>query len=161
MLRIFGILLLSAIPVMLGFIRSHRVMLEKDELQGILFFITQLRQGITYSQAPIRDIVMQIPQQQYEIIDNLTVHFLNEKNPRQAWREARKTVHCKSIQDILQNFFDSLGNSDRITQDNVCQIAIEQLREIQKQINEEVASRSKLSRTIGLLSGAFLAIILL
>jgi stage III sporulation protein AB len=89
------------------------------------------------------------------------VHFLNGKNPRQAWREARKTVHCKSIQDILQNFFDSLGNSDRITQDNVCQIAIEQLREIQKQINEEVASRSKLSRTIGLLSGAFLAIILL
>ena len=161
MLRAFGILLLSSVPVIWGFIQSRCIIHEKNELQGVIFFVTQLRQGITYSQTPIHDIVMQIPKQQYEIVDTLSMHFLGGKNPRQAWKDTKKSVHCKPIQDILQNFFDALGNSDRISQDSVCQMTVEQLREIQKQTNEEIMVRSKLSRTIGLLSGAFLAIILL
>ena len=61
----------------------------------------------------------------------------------------------------MGNLFDSLGVSDRVSHLQICDMTIERLRAIQTEISGEIMVRSKLSRTIGMLAGAFLAIILL
>lgn len=161
MLRICGILLLSAIPVSVGWIKSRHVMIEKDELQGAIFMVSQFRQGICYSQSPVADIAMQIPKQRYEFVDYFSAQFTQGKSPKHAWLETSKKVRCQQITDILRDFFDSLGGSDRVSQLQICDMTSERLREMEMKLSETIIIRSKLSRTIGLLAGAFLAIILL
>ncbi len=161
MLRICGILLLSAIPVGIGWIRSRHTLKEQDEIRAALFLVTQFRQGIAYCQLPIVDIVRQLPRNQYDLVDNLSMHFHAFAAPKDAWNAASKKISCHHIVDIMRNLFDSLGVSDRVSQLQICDMTIERLRAIQTEISGEIMVRSKLSRTIGLLAGAFLAIILL
>ncbi len=161
MLRICGILLLSAIPVGVGWIKSRHVLIEQEEIQGALFLVTQFRQGICYSLAPIVDIAMQMPAQRYGIVDNLSTCFHQGKSPKDAWVEVSGKVRCSQIIDIMRDLFDSLGVSDQASQIQICDMTADRLRDMQTSIGERILVRSKLSRTIGLLAGAFLAIILL
>ena len=161
MLRICGILLLSAIPVVVGLMQSRRITAEKDEIQGALFVVSQFRQGICYSQSPVADIAMQMPEHRYEIADNISSCFSEGRSPKDAWMVASKKLRCRQIEDVMRDLFDSLGVSDRVSQMQICDMALERLQIIQMKMNEGIVIRSKLSRTIGLLAGAFLAIILL
>ncbi len=161
MLKICGILLLSAIPIGIGWIKSRHVMIEKDELQGALFLVAQFRQGICYSQSPVVDIVMRMPKQRYDMVDSLVLEFTKGRSPKNAWHEISKKVRCRQITDIMRDLFDSLGTSDRVSQLQICDMTSDRLREMELKLSESVLIRSKLSRTIGLLAGAFLAIILL
>ena len=161
MLRICGILLLSAIPIGVGWCRSRQIMTEQEEIQGALFLVAQLRQGIAYSQLPIADIVMRLPQKRYGLTDKLSSCFDSNKSPKEVWDEISHSLRCAQIEGIMMDLFDSLGASDRASQIKICDMTAEQLREIQQVFSEKIHVRSKLSRTIGLLAGAFLAIILL
>lgn len=161
MLRVCGILLLSAIPMGIGWIRSRHILIEQEEIQAALFLVTQFRQGIAYSQLPIVDIVRQMPKNQYDLVDNLSKQFTVFKSPKDAWSAASKKICCHQIFDIMNTLFDSLGVSDRVSQLQICDMTLDRLGVIQTEISGEILVRSKLSRTIGLLAGAFVAIILL
>lgn len=161
MLRVCGILLLSAIPIGVGWYKSRQIMREQEEIQGALFLVTQFRQGICYSQLPIVDIIMRLPKKRYELVDKLISCFDVDKSPKEVWDNVSHSLRCIQIKGVMRDLFDSLGASDRASQIKICDMTAEQLREIQLALSEKIHVRSKLSRTIGLLAGAFLAIILL
>lgn len=161
MLRICGILLLSAIPVGIGWIKSRRILKEQEDIQGALFLVTQFRQRIAYGQVPVLDIVRQMPKNQYRLVDALSDQMCNNVIPKIAWDNVSQGLRCQSICDIMRDLFESLGVSDCASQLQICDMTIDRLESVQTKNSEEIIIRSKLSRTIGMLAGTFIAIILL
>lgn len=157
MFKVFGVLLLSAIPMFYGIHKSRQLCLQKKNLDGLLYLVRECRQGIAYQQLPIRDLITGLPSKQYPILEHLILN-IKEKDPLSAW-EIISEQENTSVKLVMDDFFRALGTSDRESQLQICDIAAKRLEQIQLSSREETAVKIKLYRTVGMLAGAFIAII--
>lgn len=161
MLKVFGILLLSAIPIGLGLRKSHQLMQQKEDIAGLLFLVMQCRQGIAYQQLPLAELICRLPRQRYNIIDRLIEHIQDEAPPLSAWKEASQALHYQPICPIMDDYFSALGSSDQNSQLKICDMTAARLEEIRLTLEKETSAKSKLYRTVGILAGVFIAILLI
>ena len=157
MLKIFGILLLSVIPILYCTRKSQQLRQQIQNLEGLIFLIRECRQGIEYQQRPIGELIDNLPPTKYKILDHF-VQQSQKNDPIKAWK-ALPEQECPMARSIMDNFFRMLGTSDRNSQLELCDMTIGQLSHLYDQIAPDSAVKSKLYRTIGMLVGAFIAII--
>ncbi len=161
MFKIFGILLLSAIPIVFGLGKSRTLIQQKQEVAGLIALVVRCQQGIAYQQMPIADLIHQLPKQQYKIIDRLSEHLQNGASPVQAWKKTAMEIHYPLILPIMDDYFSSLGTSDQDSQLKICNMTSARLEEIRMKLETEIPTKAKLYRTVGILAGAFISILLI
>ncbi len=161
MFKIFGILLLSAVPIVFGLRKSQNLMYQKQEVSEIIGLIARCRQGIAYQQLPLASLIQQLPKQQSQTIDRLREHLQNGASPMSAWQDTAKGICCPVILPIMNDFFSALGTSDKESQLNICDMTSARLEEIRLMLEADAPAKTKLYRTVGVLAGAFIAILLI
>ncbi len=161
MFKIFGILLLSAIPIVFGLGKSRNLIQQKQEVAGLIGFVARCRHGIAYQQLPLVDLMRQLPKQQSKIIERLNEHLQNGASPVQAWKETAMDIHYSPIFPIMDDYFSALGTSDQDSQLKICDMTSARLEEIRMKLETETPTKAKLYRTVGILAGAFIAILLI
>ncbi len=161
MFKIFGILLLSTVPVVIGLKKSQNLMCQKQEVSGLIRFVARCRQGIAYQQLPLAYLVEQLPKQQSKTIDCLREHLQKGASPMAAWQETAKDIHYPMILPIMNDYFSALGASDKESQLKICDMTSARLEEIRLMLETDAPAKAKLYRTVGMLAGAFIAILLI
>ena len=160
MLKWLSILLLSSLPIMWGWMKSHQLQMHKQEVIGFLSWVQTCRQGISYQQLPICDLFQKMQQIRYPIIKQLG-DLLKVTSPDHAWQRVSPQISFAPLAPIMDAFFLSLGTSDCDSQLKICDITIAQLEQMQAELEKETPTKAKLYRTIGALAGVFIAIILI
>ncbi len=161
MFKIFGVLLLSAIPIIFGLGKSRNIIQQKQEVAALIGLVTRCRQGIAYQQLPLADLIHQLPKQQYKSIDRLSGYLQHGVSPVQAWRKIAMDIHYSPILSIMDDYFSALGTSDQDSQLKICDMTSARLEEIRMKLETETPTKAKLYRTVGILAGAFIAILLI
>ncbi len=160
MFKIFGILLLSVIPISVGFKKSRQLTLQKKDIDGLLFLVHECRQNIAYQQLPLSELIGQLPRRRYRIIDCLIEH-IQLSSPLTAWNNSKSIMTHPQALAVMTDYFSALGTSDRDTQLEICNRTAARLDEIRLAFDSEISAKAKLYRTIGILAGIFIAIILI
>ena len=158
-LKIIGILIIGAIPILIGHSKSRQVYEEKEEIDAWIRVISACEQGISYQNLPLQRIFSQISRGKCEKIDQIIDEISMGTMPKSAWEKISSDLYNAEMQKILQDFFNLIGSSDVDSQLKICGLALDRLRQLQDDSIENTEKKAKLYRTIGFLTGAFLIII--
>lgn len=157
MFKTFGILLLSCVPVLIGIKKSNLINEQKQHIEAFLYFVRECRQEIEFQQRSITDIIGHLPSNNYRILNQLTL-TIRDSSPSAAWNRISHHVEPDTAL-IMNDFFNHWGNSDCRSQLQICDITVKRLEQLHDKFSTETVKKMKLYRTIGVLAGAFIAII--
>ncbi len=161
MFKAFGILLLSTIPILLGLRKSRQLVQQREDIAGLLFLVNQCRQDIAYQQLPLAELISRLPRQRYKIVDCLIKHMQHEPTPLSAWNKTKQILTHQPSLSVMNDFFSALGTSDRDSQIKICNMIAARLEELRLALESEASTKAKLYRTVGILAGVFIAILLI
>ena len=157
MFKIFGILLLSSVPILIGMKKSRMANECKQNIEAFIYFVRECRQGIEFQQRSIEDVLGHLASNHYRILAQL-ISEIRKSSPLEAWEQISDQLQL-DLRSVMDDFFNHWGSSDCRSQLHVCDITIKQLEQLHLKVSEETAKKTKLYRTIGVLVGVFIAII--
>lgn len=167
MLRLVGALLLAACPAIVGAMLSSNLSKRRTELLQSIELLERLKTEVGYSAREVNDILRSLSGE--ECFDKLL--FLPECARQlesmpfpQAWRAAVKSSpQALSADDSEQILSVSriLGASDAEGQLGALELVEQNLKRNLEQAQQLCATRGKLYRSLGALSGVALAILIL
>lgn len=157
MFKIFGILLLSGIPVLMGIEKGRAINTQKQNMEAFLYFVRECRQEIEFQQRSITSVLDRIPSNNYHILEQL-ISLIKKTSPLEAWEQVSDQLQTDA-RIIMNDFFNHWGVSDCRSQLHICDITIRQLEQLYLRFSSETVKKTKLYRTIGVLAGFFIAII--
>ena len=167
MLRLVGALLLAACPAIIGILLSSGLSRRRTELLQAIELIERLKTEISYSAREVNEIVRGLGEE--DCFEKLS--FLRECSAQlskmpfpQAWRTAVHSAPTAMIGDDLEQLASIsriLGASDAEGQLSALEVVEQNLKRNLEQAQQLCTTRGKLYRSMGALSGAALAILIL
>ena len=162
MLKTLGVICLSAIPVYIGFCESRTIGDRLSDIEGYLLLVRRMEELVCFSQLPFGAMMEKICREEggrYRVIRILGDHLEKNLAPLDLWRACEEPD--ASLTPVLTDFFASCGKTPVDGQAQLCRTTITRLETIYEERKKSSENKRRICRTVGILGGAFLAIILL
>lgn len=166
-IKFFGALLVVAACAALGFLKSAELKKRKTSIMNIRTALTALESEIVFSSYYLKHALLHIEKMcECGGIFAETADNIEEMGVAGAWRKAvsgsRKKLGLKeSDAEILLGFGENLGKSAREQQSKNIKHIQALLECAQKEADEEYKKSARLYRSMGILGGIFIAVILM
>lgn len=166
-----GAIILIVATTSIGLYLSNRFEKRPKHIRDFENALQILEAEITYSQAPLQvafqTLSNQLPKPLQQFFSSLNEDMLlGELDFITLWEQAVKRLakeasYKKNEIEIIRQFGYSLGQHDYLQQQKQIKLALTHLdRELENAI-EEQSKYSKLSKTLGVLSGVFIVLLLI
>ncbi len=165
-----GAILLIISTTCIGFYVSHRLEKRPKHIRQFKNALQILEAEITYSQSALpiafKTLATQIPKPLNSFFNHLSEDMLKEKtNFMYLWNQAveqlaKEAGYKINETEIIKQFGSSLGQHDFIQQQKQIQLTLTHLDRELEEARDEQIKYSKLAKSLGVLSGAFLVLLL-
>lgn len=170
MFKFIAILILFSISTYVGFYIGETYKQRSFNLNELQKAITMLNTEVIFSCTPLPEALFNISQKIAKPLSDIFYSISERLNNGEAasvyesyrfsYLIYKDQIHFnKSDLNIIEDFFKSLGESGVFGQEKVFKIAMENLRMNYIEAVKEAKSNTKMYRTLGLCTGAILAII--
>jgi stage III sporulation protein AB len=154
-----------AICTYLGFCKSRTYEIREKELKKIQSALSFFKSKIEFTYEPIQEIFTQISKSIYLHKDNIfltTTQYMENLDVNTSWNNAVEENYNfnKEDKEILKMFGKLLGKTDKKGQLSEIEITQNFIEKQTKKAEEEKNKNSKLYKTIGIIVGLAIVIIL-
>ena len=165
MMKWIGIAILVAICSLIGMVRAWSLLKTVSLLEEFALSLQRLKVEIAFSATPLSIAVKRVSGKELAAFWTCFAQMLeNGKQVKEAWEDTADMlgpIKDSTVRGIFDGLFSGLGKSDRTTQckrieETLCALA----PEIQK-AKLEAAQKGKVVRTLGVLGGIAIVIILI
>lgn len=143
-----------------------------QELEKFMYAFELLKAEIDYQLTPLREACLEIGRREENRVGEVFERFANKleekesTNLNQMWKEAlelyRKNLHLKAGDyDLISEFSGACGYLDKAMQKRNIEMVIDKIAHEKKRSQEQYERCSKLNKTLGVLAGATLVILLI
>ncbi len=149
-IKLFGIILIVLCCAALGFFSASRLTRRERDLRWYAAATQSIKQKIRYSSAELPEILEEIygRENYYSVSVPLKVRL-------------KKSGLNRSDEEVIGAFFSSLGSADREAEMSRCDSALMEINFRTDSAIEQNAKQSKLCRSLGVLGGIAVGIMLL
>ncbi|OBZ18948.1 stage III sporulation protein AB [Bacillus sp. FJAT-27264] len=171
MLKLFGAVLVVLAGTLAGFQRARQYADRPRNIRGLIAALQRLETEIMYGFTPLPEALRRIGQQCKEPLRALFVQAAEEMSPphdrsaEEAFGRAME-VHWKATamkageKEIMRQLSCTLGTSDRSNQSNHIALALQQLKQEETAAREDQGKYETMSKSLGLLLGALIVILI-
>lgn len=171
MLKLFGAVLIIAAGAMAGFRQSSRYTNRPIQIRLLILALQRLETEISYGESPLPEALSRSGRGLNEPLIRLFDHAASRMNrpgsgsAMECWQEAVELMWRRSMlnlteKDILLQLGITLGASGRVDQMKHLQLAVRQLQAEEVTAREEQQRYSKMWKSLGVLAGALVVILL-
>lgn len=171
MLNLVGAILVLAAGTLAGFYQAHQFALRPRQLRELILALQRLETEISYGFTPLPDALERIGNGLKEPLKGLFIAASEYMMPdyglsaEDSIRKAlnmhwRRTSMKSAERDVLDRLSGVLGTSDRQDQIKHIALAVGQLKHEEAAAREDQAKYEKMSKSLGLLIGALIVILI-
>ncbi|AWB45104.1 stage III sporulation protein AB [Paenibacillus sp. CAA11] len=171
MLKILGAALILLASTLAGWWKASGYAARPHEIRRLILALRRMETEIGYGFTPLPEAFSRIGAQNREPLRSLFIEAAEAMGPPRNWtaqdslhhaiRERWKYSYMKAGErDVMYQLAFSLGTSDRKDQLNHLETAIRQLETEEAVALEEQRRYEKMCRSLGLLAGAFIVILI-
>ncbi|MNJ41771.1 stage III sporulation protein SpoAB [compost metagenome] len=171
MVKMLGAALIVLAATLFGFAKARQFASRPAQIRHLILALKRLETEIMYGFTPLPDALQRIANQCSEPVKSLMEGAAGNMIPPLNWTAQQSLQHAietgwkhtamKSAEkDVMLQLGFTLGTSDRKNQIGHIATAIRQLESEEQAAREEQARYEKMSRSLGLLGGAFIVILL-
>lgn len=171
MLKILGAVMVIAAATLAGWIQSRQFARRPNQIRRLILALNRLETEIMYGFTPLPDALERIGEQSGEPIQSIMREAAAEMNPphnRTAKDSLQDAIQSgwgytsmkAAEKDILLQLSFTLGTSDRKDQVVHLATAVRQLESEEIIAREEQSRYEKMYKSLGLLCGAFIVILI-
>lgn len=171
MLKLLGAALIVLAGTLAGFKRAAQYADRPRHIRGLIAALQRLETEILYGFTPLPEALRRIGQQAKEPLRAFFLTAAEEMSPpldrsaEQAFQRAME-LHFTAAslkgteQEILRQLSCTLGTSDRPNQSTHILLALQQLKQEETAAREDQGKYEKMSKSLGLLLGALIVILI-
>lgn len=171
LLKLMGAVLVLAAGTVGGWLKARKYAARPSEIRRLILSLQRLETEIGYGFIPLPEALRRIGAQNKEPLKKLFTDAAEAMEPPKS-RTAQDSLHealqlnwrhtaMKAAEkDTLFQLAFTLGTSDRSSQKSHIQSAVKALETEEAQALEEQSRYEKMSRSLGLLIGAFIVILI-
>lgn len=169
-MKFIGALFILATTSLLGFEYARRLQERTKQLRLLRTALISLEAEIMFGHAPLheasRRIARQIANPIGELFDTFADHLIQRDiRAKEAWEFSlqeiwKKTALKKAELDILLQFGENLGRHDLEQQQKQIRLALTHLEREEKEAEEIQKSYGRMYRSLGILAGLLLTLLL-
>lgn len=171
MLKLLGSLLILISATSAGFVKARQYENRSSQIRELILALQRLETEISYGYTPLPEALEKMAVQMKEPLrslfadaakrmnssEGMTAQDILQETIAQHWgRTAMKKVE----QEVLRQLSCTLGTSDRMDQMKHIALAAEQLKHEEGTAREEQNKYAKMSKSLGLLVGALVVILI-
>jgi len=171
MIKLIGALLIIGASTMYGFYRASSYAERPRQIRQLIHAVNRLATEISYGSTPLPDALDKLSHQLHRPLDRMfqeaAIRLRRERNAtvRQVWQETvdrywALTAMKSPEKEAFIELGSTLGVSDRENQLKFLELAKHQLQHEEAAAREEQMRFEKLSRTLGVLGGALIVILI-
>ncbi|UQZ32550.1 stage III sporulation protein AB [Paenibacillus sp. PK3_47] len=171
MLKLFGAVLIVLAGTLAGFVRAAQYADRPRNIRGLIAALQRLETEIQYGYTPLPEALRRIGQQSKEPLRSFFTTAAEEMSPpldRSAEEAIQRAMeaHFRSAalkgaeKEILRQLSCTLGTSDRSNQSTHISLALQQLKQEETAAREDQGKYEKMSKSLGLLLGALIVILI-
>ncbi|WAA11429.1 stage III sporulation protein SpoIIIAB [Fervidibacillus halotolerans] len=170
-MKLIGALLILAASSWIGLEVSRSYSERIRQLRMMKSALQSLEAEIMYGHTPLHEASRKISKQFVVPIQILFDCFSNklierEITAKQAWEESLKEIWPKTAMknselEILLQFGETLGRHDLVQQQKQIQLTLTYLERVEREATEKQQTYGKMVKSLGVLSGLFIIIILI
>ncbi|MBO9129700.1 stage III sporulation protein SpoIIIAB [Bacillus sp. 165] len=171
MIKLFGAVFILAATSWIGFEFAKKVSDRPRQLRYLKAALQSLEAEIMYGHTPLSEaasrLAKQIPKPLSWMFQSFQTHLeQGEKTVRTAWKasldEVWKFTALKSTEyEILKQFGETLGQHDRDSQQKHIRLAINHLEREESEAKDIQLRYEKMMKSLGVLTGLLIIILLL
>lgn len=166
-MKIVLIVSLVAIPSLLGLKKARKFELRECILREGITLFSRVESEIKYNLTPLPNAI-EVARQDFstffkDILGDISLAIIDNKYNNEFVIDKINQLPTLKIYDkqVISNGITSLGNSDIDTQLKQITNTINTLLELQNEAKEDKFKNSKLYRTLGIITGLMLAIVII
>ncbi|WP_025691608.1 stage III sporulation protein SpoIIIAB [Paenibacillus zanthoxyli] len=171
MLKLLGAAMILLAATLAGFRRAGQYADRPRHIRGLTAALQRLETEIMYGYTPLPEAMKRIAVQSREPLKGLFAAAAEgmcaprNESAQEAMGRAMET-HWKATamkapeQEVLRQLSCTLGTSDRSNQANHIALALQQLKQEEISAREDQAKYEKVSKSLGLLLGALIVILI-
>ncbi|MED5017560.1 stage III sporulation protein SpoIIIAB [Paenibacillus chibensis] len=170
MLKLLGAVLILLSGTLAGFHQAARFAARPKQIRELILAMQRLETEISYGFTPLPDAFSKMAEQLGEPLRTLfkrAAHYMassgitaQESIQRSLQENWKRTAMKTPERDILHQLSFTLGTSDRQDQIKHIALAAQQLKHEEAMARDEQAKYEKISRSLGLLIGALIVILI-
>ncbi|WP_151734337.1 stage III sporulation protein SpoIIIAB [Paenibacillus tengchongensis] len=171
MLKLFGAAVVILAGTLAGFLRAAQYADRPRHIRGLIAALQRLETEIKYGYTPLPEALRRIGEQSKEPLRALFMTAAREmsppldKTPEAAFAKAMddhwKAASLKAAErEVIRQLSCTLGTSDRMDQGNHIGLALQQLKQEEAAAREDQGKYEKMSKSLGLLLGALIVILI-
>lgn len=169
-MKVIGAIFIFCATCLFGFDLSHRVKERVELTKHLLLSLQMIEAEMRYSQLPLQQIFQHVSEKTISPLGRF-YHYLatklKEHQPyfTDVWDEAverlvRETPLTKNVQILLQQFGRNLGQHSFIEQEKHIKLVMYHLEAELNEAQEQKRKYETMFRTLGILVGLFIIIVL-
>ncbi|KAA9007488.1 stage III sporulation protein AB [Paenibacillus spiritus] len=171
MLKLLGASLVLLAATLAGFAQARQYADRPRQIRGLIAALQRLETEIRYGYTPLPEAMRRIAQQCREPLRGFFSRAASEMNPPRsasaqeglelAMEALWKTTAMKAPErEVLRQLGCTLGTSDRADQTSHIAMALRQLGQEEISAREDQSKYEKMCRSLGLLLGALIVILI-
>ncbi|MBY0203812.1 stage III sporulation protein SpoIIIAB [Paenibacillus polysaccharolyticus] len=171
MLNMLGALLILLASTLAGFHKARQYALRPRQLRELIAALQRLMTEINYGLTPLPDAMNKMGAQTKEPVRTLFLHASTQMEPphgltareslqagvEEAWG---KSAMKSDEREVMLQLSYSLGTSDRQDQTKHISLAIQQLMHEESRAQADQVKYERMSRSLGMLVGALIVILI-
>ncbi|MFC4324021.1 stage III sporulation protein SpoIIIAB [Litchfieldia salsa] len=171
MMKILGAIFILSASTWIGFEISRHLTERPRQLRYLRTALKSLEAEIMYGHIPLDEAAMNLSRQIPKPLSWFFEVFSKKLQAgglmvNQAWEESMKeiwklTAFKQGEYEILKQFGETLGQSDRISQQKHIVLALTHLEQEENEAREKQGKYEKMIKSLGFLSGLLLIILLM
>lgn len=171
MLKLIGAVLIVLAGTLAGFKRAAQYADRPRHIRGLIAALQRLETEIQYGFTPLPEALRRIGTQSKEPLRGFFIMAAEEMSPphncsaeegiRRAMDAHWRNASLKGTeQEIFRQLSCTLGTSDRTNQSTHIALALQQLKQEESAAREDQGKYEKVSKSLGLLLGALIVILI-
>ncbi|MBD8070409.1 stage III sporulation protein SpoIIIAB [Bacillus sp. PS06] len=171
MIKVIGAILIISASTWIGFEVSRHLTERPRQLRYLRTALKSLEAEIMYGHIPLDEAALNLSRQMPKPLSLFFDTFskklrTGETLVRQAWEDSMKevwklTAFKQGEYEILKQFGETLGQSDRISQQKHILLALTQLEQEEIEARDKQTKYERMIKSLGFLSGLLLIILLM
>ncbi len=171
MIKLLGAILIIGASTLYGFYRASLFAERPRQIRGLIHVLNRLSTEIGYGSTPLPDALAKLSSQTRKPLNQWLASIAEKLQPgmsltvKEAWQASleeiwSRTAMKRSEKEALLELGQSLGVSDREDQMKHLQLAVRQLQHEEAEARDEQLKYEKLCRSLGVLCGALIVILI-
>jgi stage III sporulation protein AB len=171
MIKLFGAILILAAGTMIGFSKASVYARRPRQIRQLIHALQRLETEMTYGYTPLPEALLRIAAQlepQLAALFRMAAEPLltaTGKTAGESWREAvgacwKQTALSSNEREVLSQLSFTLGISDRDDQSKHLRLAVSLLQAEEQAAWDDQRRYEKMWRSLGVLAGAFVVILM-